>query len=838
MFSLNRPPKLYVLILLLVFCSCKARKQNWELKAGSQENQSAPKAWPTQRSNAKAILSLKHLVFDTSSNARGGYGDVAATKLTVEELVFKHKYPGLITLIIDKKSKKILTKMWGKPIKQDTSFLLGAAQIKFSTAKKFPPAPPIDVIFQLASPSSRMRIKEKIQTLPTSKNLLVITHPVLGNTESSSQDWLTQSSRIYWQDTSFRMPLPGLGEKASGIYYDHFAATLKKSSRIPTSEALIQSLDNDPQRFLKDIMQNWHLRQADPLTPPTELALIYGIASFQQKTHFDSYLSSMAKELPSGKSFILISPLSFTQEHVQNKRLLNDIIFVEKPSDIPPRSSIGKIYIVNSNPLTHQQFNYFLRLSQIPPLVAGDNALSGAISMGIPFFLTRVSWNAQNVADLKTRLLALLPTLKAKPTPDQSAELTALIEQIYPDSDADLHLENALSFFRNPLTHALFKQLSLSMRSLGTTSLDALDAVYRRVVDNQRAVTVEDPMLRDDLLRVGVEMNDKRDVSVASQSLLNDPEKVRYLVDSKAQLPPAALSHMAKSDQPAIRRAAFELATLNPNLDFKTLKAAFLPIILDVLADPNFKIKEGLATILNGLPLTLQDLVLLANQLNPQMPDFQRKILIDIFVGQSANHPRIAECVARELSENWPGWLAKQTALLYFMDNNPEKLATLKPHLIALYQDQVIMERASQTSLGVHLITSIFDILSTSPAQANDIQILKIMYSELVATRLLKQKNGEGTATMYLKLFEQTKQSNIWPKLTTIRMTESIFTFLLRYNDEPKMQELIATWRKQNLKSSLILLLAQEKWEQMKLIPEKLKACQRLNQLFMRFSWK
>lgn len=371
-------------------------------------------------------LAFANIVFDVR-NSRGGHGDVAAAWLTatdiLERLSRSRAPPPRITFIVDASAMGILTRLLDRPIEPGATAF--EDKIRFETPRSLPAAFPIaDLYLTLASPSGSLRNRDSMtgnprlrrallrlgkffprllpfaEKIPVGKGTVFITQTVLGNTEnpdSKNPYGLMQLDR-----RALRLLPAGLASRESGVYSDPVAWRLRGRSKEELRGFLLERLDAMDNRadaqMLRGIVTGERLSGALP-------ALAYGISADSVKPQFESYLSGLAHDAAAlGRSYVLMTPSQFFASELKDAALRERVRVISDADQLDASAEPGTIYVVKANTLPHAVFIGLMAYSRVPPVLAGDGAMSAAIVLGRPFVMTQVAWNARNLASLRERL--------------------------------------------------------------------------------------------------------------------------------------------------------------------------------------------------------------------------------------------------------------------------------------------------------------------------------------------------------------------------------------------------------------------------------------------------
>ena len=415
------------------------------------------------------LKDFQNIMIDVRGS-RGGKGDVAAGFLTARDLIERGKFEGTIVFIIDDQSGEILSKLYGKSVQSGTVFDSG--KVRFYKLDALPSTiRPADLYFSLANPSGTIRYSNDLaivssnlsQTagkIPITKNTVVIVQTVLGNTENVNS--VNPNGLLQFRGRNYAISPAGIGKNENGIYWDPVAAKLRGKSKSDTKNIIINALEllpaNDEKRLLVEgVLKNKVLQNS-------HVGLVYGVTATSVKEQFERYLTGLGTEAEKkGKSYTLITPSGFSLNDLQNPSLREKIEVITSAGEIPVTAKPGKIYIIKTGALPHEIFVGLMAYSDIPPLVAGDGAMSAAINLGRPFVMTRVKWNEKNIANLKTLLIS---------NAQSDAEI-ALYERVY---GSQLDLSGALDLEKYS---SRFGELSQKTTLLTDTMIDSATGIRR-----------------------------------------------------------------------------------------------------------------------------------------------------------------------------------------------------------------------------------------------------------------------------------------------------------------------------------------------------------------------
>ncbi len=422
-----------------------------------------------------------------------------------------------------------------------------------------------------------------------SKDAVIITQTVLGNTENTAS--VDPYGSMVVKGESFPLSPAGFGNNETGIYLDPIARELRGKPQEEIRSTILEAIEplTAEKPGLKLVEQT--LKGAFRDTP---VGFVYGVTARTVSAQFQAYLTGLIKQAKKQKtSFVLITPSGFEPD-LFPPRIRNQIVTVTDPSQIPKKPEKGKIYVVRCEPLPKAAFIGLIAYSEIPPIVAGDGAMSEALVLGKPFVMTRVRWNARNIANLATRLKENA----------QSKKEGNLYDAVFGDS---LDLKRSLELQQYPESFAsLAKELPLLTDQLVDTALAGKALNGKTQVGDVLAMT-QDPALRFQLL-----------IHLAE---LGDEQAIRWL------------KNYARAN-PADAFLAFKSGSMRPIEGFD---AELLKLVERRMADPRIG-EEEFETIAAGLKAATdrsaeEKLVLLA--LEHSSEEIRRRVLSIVSLNKS-----------------------------------------------------------------------------------------------------------------------------------------------------------------------------------------------------------
>jgi hypothetical protein len=442
---------------------------------------------------------FKHIVLECRGT-RGGNGDVAASYLTALDLLRRHHFQGRMTFIVDDASARILSKLVGKTIQSGQSLFGNRIQVyRLSEIPK--DLPTADLYLALANPSGSELFSHDLSEqsgpkhfegsnevgIPITNRTVRITQTVLGNTENGNSRNPNGLLRI--GDEKLGLSPAGFATQEAGIYYDPVALGLRTQTQEQVRRFVLSSLGHAPDSSVREMVTNLIAKRT---LGGSSVGLVYGITASSVKWQFEDYLKGLSRKADRlEKSYTLITPSGFSLDDIRDPALRRKITVLEKGDAVPLKATPGRIYVVKTGTLPHRMFVGLMALSEIPPVVAGDGALSAALALGKPFAMTRVDWNRRNIANLG---LLLKDAGGSK-----SHALNEAIQEVYPrDAVPKLAIAQDLAGHKDLYSRLLGKIPSLTdnMLESARAALEVQDTISGV---NEKISKIKDPVLRESL---------------------------------------------------------------------------------------------------------------------------------------------------------------------------------------------------------------------------------------------------------------------------------------------------------------------------------------------------
>lgn len=486
----------------------------------------------TPRTTAKFNQLFREIIIDVRES-RGGNGDVASGYLMAMELLRNKQISGFITILVDDKSKKILSRL----AQGNLEFW---SRVKVETMRTLPDGKVFDLYLALASPSGDFIHKQDIieleglapvsyespQKIKLKSSGVLIVQTVLGNTENTN--YKHPNALVRTQGINYEMSVAGLGLNEGGIYNDYVALHLKHKTLDEVRQFIMGQSD-----LISDLFSRMAVEKiiGGKKLQGAQIGLAYGISLNETKKQFESYLRGLVSNNETG--YCLITPSKVDEGDISDPNIRAKVKFVTDLDSLPDTAEAGKIYIVKTGTLPHSVFvglmAYSMKSGQ-PPIGAGDGFMSAAINLGEPFVLTRVEWNAQNIQNLKDRLIDIAHGVYIDPIEFEFA--VSLVSQVF--DQIDFNDAKSLVHLR-----PLFAQLSELAPALFDRIINAAVAVSAQTQtshnhNHKYDEDVLDPMLRSSLKSGGLRA--QINFILEAVNLIQKPQKLAGEANQKQDL--------------------------------------------------------------------------------------------------------------------------------------------------------------------------------------------------------------------------------------------------------------------------------------------------------------
>jgi len=402
----------------------------------------APLTDPRIEELSQKLSTFKNIVFDVR-NYRGGHGDIAATYLTINEMLKRFKYHRTITIITNEVTAPILKKLAA----DDPDFLLKTDIVSVEDLQWFRPADLyIDlagdsddlntrtVMFRRVAPQGHKPSHHEDGRVLVDNHTIFVSQTTLGATERPASPY----GQMGVGQQIFRTRPAGLGEFESGIYWDYSAYELGHLTKSAALKSGIEFLkDKDKNKNLSTmelrILYTLQARQEDK----NRIGFLYGASHDQVSTQVNSYMKGISRTRKHKKPLVILSPSKWMPDDFLDERIFKRIHIIDQTDAFElDRLEDNHIYVVRTGFISPRLFNTLMAASDLPPILSGDGAMSAAIQLGRPFAMTGIEWNYRNIDIFRMHLENL-----------QVDETKVPITQIFPDfSDPDLSRLGTLRF--------------------------------------------------------------------------------------------------------------------------------------------------------------------------------------------------------------------------------------------------------------------------------------------------------------------------------------------------------------------------------------------------------
>lgn len=430
-------------------------------------------------------------------NSRGGNGDVAAGYLTLLDLLNRYEISSKIYLLVDNESHVRLNSFIGvnRTLPKQVQVIREASEISSNER--------IELYLSMANPSGRLQHKS-IEAIPISKRTPLLVQTTLGNTENTKS--LNPYALLQIDNLKLEMNSAGIASNEAGIYGDPIAMNLRGKSIKQARDFIISEIDSisneSTQTQILDLINGNKLKNSN-------VGLVYGVTAQNVKEQFETYLEGLVNQ--SNKSFCLITPSKFVLSSISNSDLRSKVSVYTSESDLPRYAENNHIYILKTPNLPHSVFvglTYYSMKQGVVPVGAGDGFFSAAIALGEPFVLTRVPWNADNINNLKKRLMEV---------GQLNSNLDLLLNQIF----GEINLEGASRLLQwKSLFSQLYGRVSLLTDSIVTTLMGIED-----IIDQKGVHLIQNR----DLKRLKLRVQDEKSLAQRQRKMMEVSEKSQLL---------------------------------------------------------------------------------------------------------------------------------------------------------------------------------------------------------------------------------------------------------------------------------------------------------------------
>ncbi len=486
--------------------------------------------------------SFEHILID-SRTWRGGSGDIAAAYNTALDLLGRMQYRGRMTILGDDKSIEILSNLTGEQVQSRTSF--SNKRINFlhevDLSKEITP---VDLYIRVASPSGAFDSEsfvfkmgtwddvvrrhlpkgsgdQAVSGIPLKKNSVLISQPVLGNTENGHTIDPFAHGRA--NGVEFEMQAAGAGVGEAGIYVDPVARMLRGKLKEQVRDFVLKGSADIPSSEAKNVISSIVSGQK---LQGAKMGVAYGL-SHTDIRDFDDYLDGLAKSAKrKRRSYVIMTPDTYDSPRSES------IEVVRLGEPLPRRPVSGKVYVVQTGVVPNNVFVGLMGLSELPLVLSGDGMLSAAINLGKPFWMAKLEWNEKNIREVG----ALLDSAPL------SAEHQALLDRIFNSKHSPrgrrrpetmIDASEAFRLLDSPVLDA-YRSLQKKTRPLTDSIIEAAQAI-RAFSEGKTAglallSQIRDPILRRSVLLRLAEKGDASAVRSLIELFRREPLNMAYTV--------------------------------------------------------------------------------------------------------------------------------------------------------------------------------------------------------------------------------------------------------------------------------------------------------------------
>lgn len=488
-----------VTAMVSLVSACQTRFSNELRSAGTDNTPALRSPFPED---------IRSVVFD-AARTKGGRGDTAPAYLAAREFRFRG-FQGAVTLdVSDPQGDRILSLLSTDYLQKsvqapDARRLMIEDNIEVVRSYLKPgqasetPAP--DLAFAFALRPSEIREPTSILGARISVLLGVFNLRQIATSNG-------QRNRMIIEGKIYDLPDAGLGANDLGHYSNVFVSEMSSLSlkqkqlslltRLAADNAVYESVklkrpDVVPllrrNKRLTDffrtlITEGYATPSAQTMSSSIQTSVGYGLGLSSVWSQFFDYLNaaqsllldSSCQPKPGGRSLVMFYPTVFEDDTQRNfmtsaaKALrcpdafqLVNLTAESLSWQTPP----GSFQLVMTGNLPHESFTYLLATAQFPAIVSGDNSVSDAINLGLPFVMTTVEWNKFSQRGVGDFINETAQAVSLQP------EFTLSLSKVF-DSNTPSYLSRSFLYEKYPeQTQRLFAEMR--SRSERSTMLDSV----------------------------------------------------------------------------------------------------------------------------------------------------------------------------------------------------------------------------------------------------------------------------------------------------------------------------------------------------------------------------
>jgi hypothetical protein len=352
-------------------------------------------------SGAQTTRPTGNVLVDIRGN-RGGNGEVAAGYLLALQGLQSGRFQEPITFLADAQAEAVFRRMTGIALpqsQQDGSQVYSVpagdsgrtARFRVIHEDRIPStdAGRYQLLIRLASSDVQNDLRSDSWELLADPRATRAVLPVMGSTEGDST-----YGRVRVGASEYSIGAPGPQRDATGVYRDPVATELGRMNREEVMAFVMEEIERLPEgrerAQLAALLERISLSEG----PTLRFGLAYGVPSGSSPEARIQFVG-MLRELPrDSRATVILTPSRFRPEELGIAP--HDVTHLHLRGNSSPQYRPGRIEVVETSTLPHRLFVGLMALSELPPVVSGDNALSAAISLGRPFLTTTVGWNRIN----------------------------------------------------------------------------------------------------------------------------------------------------------------------------------------------------------------------------------------------------------------------------------------------------------------------------------------------------------------------------------------------------------------------------------------------------------
>ena len=354
-----------------------------------------------RRAVQRRLARYRHVVISVR-DARG-MGDVAAAYLTAVDMINRLGYDGTITIATPTAAKndeprQKLEHLAGERIARDGT--LAGGRIRVIGLDRVPADLPVVDLYIAASGVTAA--VDAPDNLPVHDATVFVGQSVFGNTAGGADAGLARIG-----ERVFEMAGPGVAAGEGGVYADPVALALRGRSRAHVQRFVRESVNRvRPARSRRALAE---LLDGRGLAGARRGVAYGGLSTPALSNQVATYLQGLVDDAgAAGRSYALVVPKALDRRLLAWPGLAGHVeaIDVAAGQRLPRRAAAGTVYLLVMDPLPHEVFVGMMAMSDAPPLIAGDGALSAAVLLRRPFVVASIEHNEKNNRAFYDRLMS------------------------------------------------------------------------------------------------------------------------------------------------------------------------------------------------------------------------------------------------------------------------------------------------------------------------------------------------------------------------------------------------------------------------------------------------